>query len=135
MEALGEWSPFFTLRRDAINREGLPPLQKCTATIRMLAYGVPADQTDEYIKIGASTTLLCLEQFAEGVIAKFGERYLRRPNTDDVQCLLDIGEGCGFPGMLGSLDCMHWKWKNCLVAWMRQYTRGNGAPTIILEAI
>jgi len=76
VEALGEWSPFFTQRRDAINREGLSPLQKCTAAIRMLAYGVPADQTNEYIKIGASTTLLCLEQFTEGVIAKFGERYL-----------------------------------------------------------
>lgn len=136
VEALGEWSPFFTQRRDALNREGLSPLQKCTAAIRMLAYGVPADQTDEYIKIGASTTLLCLEKFAEGVIAKFGAHYLRRPNTEDVQRLLDVGESRGFPGMLGSLDCMHWKWKNCPVAWKGQYTRGDyGAPTIILEAV
>ena len=52
-----------------------------------------------------------------------------------MQRLLDIGEGRGFLGMLGSLDCMHWKWKNCPVAWRGQYTHGNGAPTIILEAI
>jgi hypothetical protein len=109
VEALGEWSPFFTQRRDALNREGLSPLQKCTTAVRMLAYGVPANQTDEYIKIGASTTLLCLEKFAERVIAKFGAHYLRRPNTEDGQRLLDVDESHGFPGMLGSLDCMHWK--------------------------
>ena len=32
--------------------------------------------------------------------------------------------------MLGSLDCMHWRWKNCSMA------RANcsGPPTVILEA-
>ncbi|XP_057800128.1 uncharacterized protein LOC131015700 [Salvia miltiorrhiza] len=42
----------------------------------------------------------------------------------------------GFPGMLGSLDCMHWGWKNCPVAWHGAYTRGDqGEPTIILEVV
>jgi len=38
--------------------------------------------------------------------------------------------------MLGSVDCMHWAWKNCPVAWKGQYTRGDhGHPTIMLEAV
>ena len=37
--------------------------------------------------------------------------------------------------MLGSIDCMHWQWKNCPVAWKGQFTRGDqGVPTIMLEA-
>jgi hypothetical protein len=70
------------------------------------------------------------------VIDIFGDKYLRRPNVDDVQRLLDIGESRGFPGMLGSLDCMHWRWEKCPMSWKRQFTNGyKGAPTLILEAV
>ena len=37
--------------------------------------------------------------------------------------------------MLDNLDCMHWKWKNCLTAWVGQYTGRSGNPTIILEVV
>ncbi|QHO39298.1 ATP-dependent zinc metalloprotease FTSH 12 [Arachis hypogaea] len=44
-------------RVDATGRRGLSPLQKCTAAIRMLAYGVAADAVDDYVRIGESTTI------------------------------------------------------------------------------
>ena len=37
--------------------------------------------------------------------------------------------------MLGSLDCMHWKSKNCPTAWAGQYACRSGSPTIILEVV
>ena len=88
VSALGDWSPYFTNRVDATNREGLSPLQKCTAAIRMLAYGTSADQLDEVLSIGASTSLECLGYFAKGVIAKFGAEYLRPPLVDELELLL-----------------------------------------------
>ncbi|XP_048610451.1 uncharacterized protein LOC106433232 isoform X1 [Brassica napus] len=127
--------PYFQQRRDATGRLGLSPLQKATAAIRMMAYGCTADAIDEYLRLAESTALLCLEHFVEGNINLFGDEYLRRPTPEDLQRLLDIGEICGFPGMIGSIDCMHWEWKNCPTAWKGQYTRGSGKPTIVLEAV
>ncbi|XP_010232218.2 uncharacterized protein LOC100822948 [Brachypodium distachyon] len=136
VNALGEWSPYFTARTDALHRQGLSPLQKCTTVIRQLAYGTPADMLDEYLKIGESTAIECIQNFVEGVIDIFGAEYLRRPNTEDTERLLHISESRGFPGMLGSLDCMHWHWERCPEAWMGQFTRGDkGFPTLILEAV
>ncbi|XP_021771793.1 uncharacterized protein LOC110735927 [Chenopodium quinoa] len=115
-------------------RLGASPLQKCTAAIRMLAYGCSADQV-EYLKLGASTTKECLGQFFDGVIAQFAIEYLRNPTSEDIQRLLREGEDRGFPGMLGSIDCMHWVWKNCPGGWKGMYQGRSEATTVILEAV
>lgn len=106
-----------------------------TDALRMLAYGAPTDSVDEYVRIGASTAIESLKKFVTAVIEAFSEQYLRSPNAADIARLLAIGETRGFPGMLGSLDCMHWKWKNCPVAWQGMYTGHVHEPTIILEAV
>ncbi|GKD31233.1 ALP1-like protein, partial [Tanacetum coccineum] len=42
----------------------------------------------------------------------------------------------GFPGMLESIDCMLWGWKNCPKEWHEQFARGDKKyPTIMLEAV
>ncbi|XP_072066940.1 uncharacterized protein [Arachis hypogaea] len=136
VDALSNVYPYFQQRVDATGRRGLSPLQKCTAAIRMLAYGVAADVVDDYVRIGESTTIECLEKFVEGVISVFEDEYLRKPNPNDVQRLLQMAEGRGFPGMLGSIDCMHWQWKNCPKAWKGMYMSGyRGVATIVLEVV
>ncbi|XP_024014990.1 putative nuclease HARBI1 [Eutrema salsugineum] len=135
VDRLSEEVPYFQQRRNATGRLGLTALQKCTAAIRMMAYGCAADAVDEYLRIGESTAILCLENFTSSIIELFGDQYLRRPTPEDLQHLLDVGESCGFPGMIGSIDCMHWEWKNCPTAWKGQYTRGAGKPTIVLEVV
>jgi hypothetical protein len=49
------FDPWFVQRPDALGRMGLSSLQKCTAAVRMLVYGVAADGTDKYVRLGAST--------------------------------------------------------------------------------
>lgn len=128
---------YFKWRVDATGRQSFSPLQKCTVAIRQLAYGGPGDQFDEYLRIGETTAIESLFNFCRCVIDIFGERYLRKPTIADCERLLLMHEQRhGFPGMLGSLDCMHWEWKNCPVAWKGQFTRGDhGTPTIMLEAV
>jgi hypothetical protein len=57
--------------------------------------------------------LSSLRNFVKAVVKIFENEYLRSPNQNDTSRLLEIGVGRCFPGMLGSIDCMHWKWKNC----------------------
>ncbi|XP_020887609.1 uncharacterized protein LOC110230057 [Arabidopsis lyrata subsp. lyrata] len=127
--------PFFQQKRDATGKNDLSTLQKCKAAIRMFAYGLAADVVDEYMRIGETTSMKCMEHFVDGIIYCFGDEYLRQPIAEDLQRLLVIGEIRGFPGMMGSIDCMHWEWKNCPTSWKGQYTRASGKPTIVLEAV
>jgi hypothetical protein len=68
--------------------------------------------------------LECLEKFSEAIIHCYGEDFCHRPNVTDTHYLLAKVEECGFPGMLESIDCMHWQWRNCPVAHADQFTRG-----------
>ncbi|KAH9607977.1 hypothetical protein KSS87_009667 [Heliosperma pusillum] len=120
---------------DATGRDSFTSLQKCTMSIRMLGYGDSADRIDEYLRVGESTARECLQYFTDAVISHFGTEYLRLPTVEDTQRLLQIGASRGFPGMLGSIDCMHWKWKNCPKAWQGHFQGRNSSPTVILEAI
>ncbi|XP_057526363.1 uncharacterized protein LOC130805598 [Amaranthus tricolor] len=117
MEAVSNNDPWFTTNIDATGRKGLSALQKCTAALRMLAYGVATDQVDEYLQISESTTRKALTHFTKGIINQFGQHYLRKPTPQDLTRLLAFSEERGFPGMIGSVDCMHWEWKNCPAAW------------------
>ncbi|XP_048497915.1 uncharacterized protein LOC125496487 [Beta vulgaris subsp. vulgaris] len=123
----------FDQKRDCTGRFGLSPLQKCTAAIRQLAYGCAFDACNEYIRISDSTTRLTVQRFIDGV-NQFSNVYLRQPNETDLRRLLRIGEKRGFPGMIGSIDCMHWEWKNCPTTWRGQYQGRAGVATLVLEA-
>ncbi|XP_059654463.1 uncharacterized protein LOC132301205 [Cornus florida] len=88
-----------------------------TTAVRTLAYGCAADHYDEYIKIGESTAIKCLKVFCNYIVTVYAEEYMRPLNEADITRLLEEGEQRGFPDMLGSIDCMHWEWKNCPVEW------------------
>jgi hypothetical protein len=83
-----------------------------------------------------STSLECFKCFCSAVISIFSDECLRASNEEDIRRLLWEGEPRGFPGMLGSLDCKHWEWKNCPTAWYGQFVgKKKKTPTIILEAV
>jgi hypothetical protein len=46
-----------------------------------------------------------------------------------------MNEARGWLGMLGSIDCMHWRWKNFPKAWHSFHCGKSRDPTIVLEAV
>ncbi|GJY81734.1 ALP1-like protein [Tanacetum coccineum] len=89
-------SHFFQQRDDCTGQRGISSLMKCTSTIRQMAYGSVPDSLDEYLQMGTTTARESLQNFCKHK----------------------------FPGMLGSIDCTHWPWANCLVAFKAQFSRG-----------
>ena len=76
MDVVSNFDPYFQQRIDAVGRKDLSPLQKCTAAMRMLAYGVSADAVDDYVHIGESTAVEGLKKIISNVVTIFEGEYL-----------------------------------------------------------
>ncbi|CAL8113275.1 unnamed protein product [Prunus armeniaca] len=135
MHDICNYDDYFVQKKNCAGDLGLLPEQKFTAVIRMLAYGSSADKVDEIARMGKSTILESLVRFCDAVENLYTMDYLRRPTPRDLQRLLQKAESRGFPGMIGSIDCMHWQWKNCPSAWQEDYGNRKGQKSIILKAV
>jgi hypothetical protein len=101
----------------------------------MMAYRIPTDLVDEHLEMGDSQAIKCVKRFATSIVKVFGSVYLRASNTKDTARFLEFNKARGFSGMLGSIDCMHWSWKNYHAAWNGQFKGHKKDSTIILEAV
>ncbi|GKA24861.1 ALP1-like protein isoform X1 [Tanacetum coccineum] len=137
VDPLPDYFHFFKQRPDCTGRLGLSPILKCTSAIRQLAYGTSPDAFDEYLQVAERCSRECLWNFTKCIYILYVEEFLRKPNLEDVQHVYELHERKhGLPGMLGSIDCMHWEWTKCPKALHGQFKRRDKKyPTIMLEAI
>ena len=56
-------APYFECKTDALGKLGFSSYQKCTAAICMLAYGIPGDLVDEYVRMSETTCLMSTYKF------------------------------------------------------------------------
>ncbi|KAL5158501.1 hypothetical protein HKD37_15G042953 [Glycine soja] len=84
---------YFQIRINVTCRKGISLLQKCTTVLHILAYGSLADDVDAYIRIVETTIVECLHRF-----------YLRRPNNEDIERLLQRGVTRGFPRHVSAMQ-------------------------------
>ncbi|XP_026398617.1 pheromone-processing carboxypeptidase KEX1-like [Papaver somniferum] len=113
---------------------GHSPHIKLVTVMKCLCKSTPADSADDYTRMGATTIYMYLKRFFHTVCMNFGARYLREPTPEDVHRLLAENADRGFSGMLGSVDCMQWPWKNCLVAWQGTYRGSNNDLNVLAHS-
>ncbi|XP_071712493.1 uncharacterized protein [Rutidosis leptorrhynchoides] len=101
-----------------------------------MAYGTTTDLFGEYIKIGEKTAALCLDYFCKCVFICLLENICENPLPKiSLDFIIFTNKNLVYR-VFGSIDCMHWEWKNCPVGWQGQYTRGDQkGPSVMLEAI
>lgn len=134
-DAVTTYDDWFQEKANACGQMGAHPYQKILAAIKMLATGCSADSLDAEFRMSASIIHTSLKHFTRTVATLFKQQYLRRPTATDIQHLLQVAELRGFPGMLGSLDCMHWAWEKCPQGWHGEHRGHTQKPTMILEAV
>ncbi|GJT77460.1 ALP1-like protein isoform X1 [Tanacetum coccineum] len=137
VEPTPEYYTYFKPRYDATGRLSIDPIFKCISAIRQLAYDTAPDAFDEYLQIAERTSRECLDNFTKCIHVLYVEKFLRKPTAADIEKTYQLHEQKhGLLGMLGSIDCMHWDWRNCPKALHRQFKRRDHKyPTIMLEAV
>ncbi|XP_048442484.1 uncharacterized protein LOC125478374 [Pyrus x bretschneideri] len=121
MIAICNHDSYFVQKNYAFDAMSLIPKQKITTTLQMFVYGASADQVDEITRMGESTILKSLMRFCEVIESIYTAEYLRKPTDMDLQMFLKKADMRDFPGMIGSIDYMHWTRKNYPSAWQGTY--------------
>ena len=127
--------PSFLQLCNAAGKKGASEYQKVTAALRVLGYGTSPDALDEYLRMSEVTIPKYLKKFAVAAVELYGEKYLRSPTEEDIKMYCNKNAERGFPGMFGSIDCVHFEWDICPSAFHGQHRNKDKEITNILEAI
>lgn len=131
LQVIYDYDVFFLQRQDYTRSLGCLQFK-----LHMLENGTWANAIDEYHWIAKNATMECMKWFMHVVVVIFQSRYLWEPIKTCIENQLKINVEKDFACMLGSLDYIHYRWKNCLVRWWQgQFQNKDGERLKILEAI
>ena len=135
MSDVSEIDDYFNQKRSRNGKMGMHPLLKFTAALRKLSIGCSSDLLEEMLDISRAVVDESLTKFCSAIIELYGPEYLRKPTEEDVRRIAAKYASLGWPGLLGSLDCMHYEWRAAPKGWQGQFRGKEHLSYIILEAV
>ena len=72
-----------------------------------------------------------LYSYCKFIIRAYGPEYLGSWGEEELKTEMEANAKRGFRGMVGSIDCTHWLWKNCPIAWQGMYQDRNHNRSIV----
>lgn len=128
--------PFYLNTVDAAGKQGTSFEARLLLPLKTMAYGVGYHMLRDHFQMSQTQARQCCIIFDQTIRQLYEKEYLRLPTKADIKSINRLHEVVhGFPGLFGSLDCMHTKWKNCPMAWQGSYKGKEKKPSIVLEAI
>lgn len=125
----------FRKGHDCTKRDGPDALQLMVTCFRILAYGFAFDAIHAYTGVTENLARNGLYAFCDWIISNYSHVYLPVWTKEAVQKEMEKNRLRGFAGMLGSIDCQHWRWKNCPKPLHGQYQNRKHEKTVIVEAV
>lgn len=129
--------PWWSQRPNATGKLRARQLQKPVAVMKLLAYGILMDSTDEYTQLNKTTVNEAITCFVSFTLDNHRSVYLRAPTHEDLQMIMARNAERGMPGCIENLDCSHWRRTKCAVEYGGMYQKGGRGRQrmIVLENV
>jgi Plant transposon protein len=113
---------------DICGRERTPIFLKLLGTLRMLGKGCSWDLLYELSGI----SLEVHRRWTHAFLAKFSKElypvYVHGPrNAEELNKVTTLYAASGFPGCVGSTDCVHIRWDQCPAPWLSVFRNGKNS--------
>ena len=132
-------NPFYLSKCDASGAtKGALLEAKILLPLKTMAFGTAAHAFCDYFQMSKPLAVQCCDEYASIMKDLYSPEYLRVPDENNLIRIFRLHCAVhGVNGMMGSLDCMHTRWKNCPKAWQQgSYKSGKeSGPTVVLEAM
>ena len=99
---------------DAAFRPVIPLELKMLGVLRILGRGWCLDDVTECSGISETTMQIFFHEFCTKFVASYYFDFVKRPENEDLERVMDTYARLGFPGAVGSIDCTHLWWMMCL---------------------
>jgi hypothetical protein len=124
----------FAERPDCTGRAAAPLELKVLGVLRVLGRGYCFDGIEELSSISAETNRIFFHKFCSVFSVRHYAEYCYPPTSEaDILKTMKVYSKLGFPGAIGSTDCVHIRWERCPVGHRFFHKGKEGYPTLSYE--
>lgn len=121
-------------RVNGVGKVGHPSEVKVLVDLRILVTGGSYDSFDDQARISATSIRDYFQSFVKIMVSDFAPLFLNRPmSSDELTEVSEQFKELGFPGCVGSIDCMKLIWKNCPTEENGQYHNSNSGKLATIQ--
>ena len=125
---------WFSEKNDAAGQKCAPLELKILGVLRVLGRGYCFDGIEELSYISAEVNRVFFHSWCNYFSHKYFSIYCNPPETpEEISKTLAVYERLGFPGCIGSTDCVHIKWERCSAGDRILHKGKEGFPTLSYE--
>ena len=119
-----EWFPQKSI--DAYGKEVTPVSLKLLGTLRILGKGCSWDLLYELSGVSAEVHRRWTLAFVSKFALEMYPVYVHGPrDNSEMETVTGLYAASGFPGCIGSTDCVHIRWERCPAVWSSAYRNGK----------